>query len=63
MAQWLKERYDLLVLKVELQDRAGPASDGIEARFTLQGKVEGRLATLADLSHPGAVTGLVDVVS
>ncbi len=63
MAQWLKERYDLLVLKVELQDRAGPASDGIEARFTLQGKVEGRLATLADLSRPGAVTGLVDVVS
>lgn len=59
----LKERYDLLVLKVELQDRAGPASDGIDARFTLEGKVEGRLATLADLTQPGAVTGLVDVVA
>ncbi len=66
MAEMLKERYDLLVLKVELRDRAGPTSqgiDGIDARFTLQGKVDGRLATLADLSQPDAVTGMVDVAS
>ena len=59
----LKERYDLLVLKVELRDRAGTKSDGIDARFTLQGKVDGRLATLADLSQPGAVTGLTDLAA
>jgi hypothetical protein len=63
MAEQLKEKYDLLVLKVELRDLSGPANDGIEARFTLQGKVEGRLSTLADLSRPGAVTGLVDVIA
>lgn len=59
----LKESYDLLVLKVELLERAGPASGGIDARFTLQGKVDGRLATLADLSQPGAVTGLTDLAA
>ena len=66
MAEMLKERYDLLVLKVELRDRAGPTSqgiDGIDARFTLQGKVDGRLTTLADLSQPDAVTGMIDVAS
>ena len=63
MAEMLKERYDLLVLKVELRDRAGTKSGGIDARFTLQGKVDGRLATLADLSQPGAVTGLTDLAA
>ncbi len=60
MAEQLKLTYDLLVLKVELLDRAGPMPASPGVRFTLQGKVKGVLSTLADLSEEGAVTGLAD---
>jgi hypothetical protein len=53
MAELLKRIHDLLVLKIELLD-GGAGAAGVSLRWTLQGKVEGRLEDLTGGTAHGA---------
>jgi hypothetical protein len=62
MAEALKRTYDVVALKVEVED-AGASDGRMDVTFTLQGKVEGQLRDLGRWPVPDAVHGLTELLS